>query len=437
MYKRQTYNYTYDTASRITAIDEIDGTVAYSYDDRDQLTGANYTDPTRTDEFYQYDANGNRVASYLHGTGYRTGPANRLLSDGTYNYEYDNEGNTIRRTEIATGAYREFQWDHRNRLVAVIDRDVAGAESQVVKVAYDVLGRRILKSVDAAPADAVGEVATWYIYDRKDVLMDVVVSNDEGTSSNARFLHGPWVDELLATDDGRPTAEWALLDQLGSVRALLDGSLGQVSELDFSSYDAQPDPNPRYLFTGRENEAGLGMYYYSMRFYDGFSGRFLSEDPIRHAGGSVSYYAYVANSPTNYVDPFDLKPSPGESAARGAASDYAKHQDAGSAAAQGSLAYMKRWAYEAIDSVGGIAKTIKEKFRFLKPLWGDVIGMTKLVDNWPKICESLNPNTDWKRRQELWMQLFEAYTPFTRNDLPSLPLVVTDAINRLFDFLYK
>jgi YD repeat-containing protein len=39
----------------------------------------------------------------MGGKVYLTGENNQLLSDGTYNYEYDNEGNRIRRTEIATG----------------------------------------------------------------------------------------------------------------------------------------------------------------------------------------------------------------------------------------------------------------------------------------------------------------------------------------------
>jgi RHS repeat-associated protein len=42
-----------------------------------------------------------------------------LTSDGTYNYEYDAEGNRQRRVEIATSAVTDYQWDHRNRLTSV------------------------------------------------------------------------------------------------------------------------------------------------------------------------------------------------------------------------------------------------------------------------------------------------------------------------------
>jgi hypothetical protein len=37
-------------------------------------------------------------------------------ADGTFNYTYDNEGNTLTKTRIATGAVTEFVWAHRNRL---------------------------------------------------------------------------------------------------------------------------------------------------------------------------------------------------------------------------------------------------------------------------------------------------------------------------------
>jgi hypothetical protein len=41
----------------------------------------------QTDESYGHDAAGNRT-----NTGYTTGDNNRLTSDGTFNYTYDDEG---------------------------------------------------------------------------------------------------------------------------------------------------------------------------------------------------------------------------------------------------------------------------------------------------------------------------------------------------------
>ena len=136
--------WTFDAAftGLMTQMTSPDGVVDYSYDPRGQLTGATYA--YQDDESYSYDANGNRT-----GGGYVIGDYNRLLSDGTYNYEYDGEGNRIRRTNIATGEVTEYVWDHRNRLTAVIDRlSENGPIVQSVEYVYDSQNRWIAKSVD-------------------------------------------------------------------------------------------------------------------------------------------------------------------------------------------------------------------------------------------------------------------------------------------------
>ncbi|NEZ56034.1 hypothetical protein [Adonisia turfae] len=44
-----------------------------------------------------------------------------------FNYEYDNEGDRIRRTRISDGTVTTYEWDHRQRLVAVSE----GAEGAI------------------------------------------------------------------------------------------------------------------------------------------------------------------------------------------------------------------------------------------------------------------------------------------------------------------
>ena len=114
------YDFVYDAASRITNITDIDGSTGYSYDDSDRLIAAD-SDENNPDELYSYDANGNRTNSSLHGDGYVTDANNRLVSDGVYNYSYDNQGNMIQKTNIATGESTSFEWDYLNRLVAVVE----------------------------------------------------------------------------------------------------------------------------------------------------------------------------------------------------------------------------------------------------------------------------------------------------------------------------
>lgn len=117
------YDYTYDSANRITSITDVDGISNYSYNGRDELTGAIYSNGSNPEESYGYDANGNRESSSIHNDGYVSGSNNQLIADGVYTYEYDDEGNMTRQTETATGEVRVFEWDYLNRLVGVVDAD--------------------------------------------------------------------------------------------------------------------------------------------------------------------------------------------------------------------------------------------------------------------------------------------------------------------------
>jgi RHS repeat-associated protein len=116
------YEYSYDRASRITAVNShLDGLSSYSYDLTSQLTGADHaaSQPALTDESYAYDANGNRTLTHHGNTIVESN--NRLISDGIYNYSYDHEGNRTGRMHIATGLTTLYNWDHRNRLINVTD----------------------------------------------------------------------------------------------------------------------------------------------------------------------------------------------------------------------------------------------------------------------------------------------------------------------------
>lgn len=305
------FGYGYDSASRITQIAEKNQTIDYGYDDRDQLVSAIYGDAARTDEAFKFDANGNRVESNAHGTAYRTGPGNRLTTDGVYNYAYDAEGNLTKRTEIATGNTREFQWDHRNRLTMLSDKNASGVLQQVVRYSYDSLGRRISKQVDTTPLDTVDAAIEQYVYDGEDVILDFVDPDGSGPAASqqtTRYLRGPGIDNLLAIESANGT-NWVLQDHLGSTRALVSSAGVLVQSIDYDSFGkaiVAGSPSTRYLYTGRELDAESGLFYYRARYYDSSTGRFTNEDPIGFAGGSWNTQIYVDNSPISWIDPMGL-----------------------------------------------------------------------------------------------------------------------------------
>jgi YD repeat-containing protein len=94
------YTWTYDAASRKTLFDFTDSAnndedATYSYDNTDQLTGADRSG-SGNDETYGYDDNGNRTSG-----GFTVTTDNRYSSvtiDGVvYNLTYDAEGNLTRK----------------------------------------------------------------------------------------------------------------------------------------------------------------------------------------------------------------------------------------------------------------------------------------------------------------------------------------------------
>ncbi|MCC6698193.1 MAG: RHS repeat-associated core domain-containing protein, partial [Candidatus Hydrogenedentes bacterium] len=116
-------------------------------------------------------------------------------------------------------------------------------------------------------------------------------------------------------------------DALGSVVLVTDDEGNNVEKYEYTEYglptvfvwDAQEEEwgtgteggasaigNTR-MFTGREWDAEVGLYYYRARHYDPRTGRFVSPDPIGMAGdGLANVFRYAINAPGAFTDPFGL-----------------------------------------------------------------------------------------------------------------------------------
>jgi RHS repeat-associated protein len=291
------YGLTYDAADRLTQVTSIDGPSIFDYDVTDQLTSADHA--TQTDENYGYDLNGNRTNA-----GNQTGGNNQLLTDGTYNYAYDDEGNRIRRTAIATGVVTEYSWDYRNRLTQVTEKNAAGVVVRSSDYKYDVYNDRIAKTVDL---DGVGtQIATTerYVYDGDHIAL---VFDGQGNQVQ-RFLYGTQVDQVLVQENGNGDLLWALADYQGSVRDVVDSQGNTLNHIVYDSFgnvtsQANSAVNFRFGYTGREFDVETGLYYYRARYYDPQTGQFIGQDPLSFGAGDSNLYRYVGNSPMNFTDP--------------------------------------------------------------------------------------------------------------------------------------
>jgi RHS repeat-associated protein len=284
------YNYSYDNADKlVSTVSSVDGASSYGYDATNQLVSASHS--TQTNEAYAYDPNGNRTSG-----GTVTSANNQLLSDGTYNYQYDGEGNRTRRTEIATGKVTEYVWDYRNRLAGVLFKDGAGVVTKTIDYTYDGNNQRIGKRID-------GAVTERYVIDRNQIAL---VFDGVGVQTH-RYLYGTAVDQVLV-DETATGMVWALADQLGTVSDLVDNSGSVVNHISYDSFgkvvsQTNAGVGFRYGYTGREQDDETGLDYYRARYYDAGNGRFISEDPIGFEAGDTNLYRYVGNSPVNAIDP--------------------------------------------------------------------------------------------------------------------------------------
>jgi RHS repeat-associated protein len=261
-------------------------TETYAYDAIYQLTQV-VQNSTTTTEAYSYDKVGNRLSTVAD-SGWTYNNSNQLTSRPGVSYTYDNNGNTLTKTD-ASGT-TQYAWDYENRLSSVTLPD-----QSVVTFKYDPMGRRIQK------ASASG--TTNYLYEGADIAEEV----DATGTVLARYAMGPGIDQPLSMLRSGATSYYEA-DGLGSVTSLTDGTSSAVASYTYDSFGKLTSPEEGVTnasrYTGRNFDGETGLYYYRARYYD-TTGRFLSEDPAGLVGG-LNVYGYTEGNPVNFVDPSGL-----------------------------------------------------------------------------------------------------------------------------------
>ena len=187
-----------------------------------------------------------------------------------------------------------YTWDARNRLVG-FNGFTADCSPLTASFKYDALGRRIEKTING--------VTTQYVYDGWDITREI----QGGLATN--YIRTLNIDEPLARIKTDGTVRYYQTDALGSVIALTDETGVIKTQYTYDPFgnvtvSGEASDNP-FQFAGREND-GTGLLFERNRYYSFELQRYISEDPIKLAGGDINFYVRVGNGPVNRTDPFGL-----------------------------------------------------------------------------------------------------------------------------------
>jgi len=186
---------------------------------------------------------------------------------------------------------------------------------------YDYIGRRIQKRVHVwnVPTSSYQlQSVTKFVYDGWNMVEELDVNNALvrsyvwGTDLGGSLQDTGGIGGLLLVSGGGNTYQ-AGYDGNGNVVSLIKASTGTVS----ASYEYDPFGNPLILtgeyavqnpfrFSTKYVDQETGLLYYSYRYYNPQTGKWLSRDPLEEESG-VNLYRFNDNDPISYVDPLGLQ----------------------------------------------------------------------------------------------------------------------------------
>ena len=294
------FHYTLDANGMRTAVrketpsgSEI---TSYAYDDLLHLASVAYPDSRQVD--YAYDSLGNRTTMTVTAgavvtvTNYTYDADNRLLQAGDEVFQYDANGNVIRRASPQRTI--EYSYDTRNLLTRYSDG------THVVQFEYDGDGNRVAKVVDG--------LHTNYFNDVSGALTQVLMETDANWSVQRAYTYGL---DRLGVESWQAGRQYYLYDSpWRGVVALADAAGASTANYSYDVFGlpfglTANDAN-RFLYDSEQYDSETGLIYLRCRYYDPALGRFLARDSfqgwLQHPQSS-NPYVFVHNNPVNFLDP--------------------------------------------------------------------------------------------------------------------------------------
>ncbi|WP_158301673.1 RHS repeat-associated core domain-containing protein [Paenibacillus mesophilus] len=356
------YRYTYDEAGQQTSKTDSFGTTDYAYDEAGRLLKVNAPGKTT---LYGYDRAGNRQSqqetytsaqpsgyvdpgtetelTYLvKKSEYVYTASNQLqkliekMADGTGQevlektvlYLYDDNGNELRQQVSYIRPHKRSMrqvtggnavgddadadltpliekvsnvFDGFNRLKQT-ERIKAG-ERVTVDYVYDGDDLRTQKVVRSSK-ESYAAKTTNYLYDRQHVILE----SDASGSVAVRYVRGI---NYIARMDASAKLSYYLYNGHGDVVQTVSESGEVENQYDYDVFGnatltVESEYSSAIRYAGEFFDAEVGLYYLRARYYNPYTGRFISEDSYWGEDAnplSLNRYTYAHNNPLMFVDP--------------------------------------------------------------------------------------------------------------------------------------
>jgi RHS repeat-associated protein len=313
----QNLTYGYDEAGNLTSRNDAVANQNRTFD-YDALNRLTHVDGIET---YTYDPERGRLTS-RSGVGsyaYRAEPSpesprdwlDKLGGPSGTTYVHDAVGNVTERSGASVPGGRQVFTYSGFDLPKLIESGPSGSEN-ATRFAYGASGSRLAKQTEG-PTPRI----TFYAGDAYQRTESSISATPQAAQHRSViYAGGRAVAQLTSGEnaDGTlsaPAVRYLYDDVVGSVQTITDAAGALVGTRDyeaFGKHGGELSNDVMLGFTGHEEDTDLGLVNMKGRIYDPVAGQFLQTDPIMAEPYSqgLNRYAYVNNSPLNYIDPTGL-----------------------------------------------------------------------------------------------------------------------------------
>ena len=299
---QRTRTYQWGVNDRLQQIqDSQRGLTRFGHDDFGNLAWSE--NPDGSTLFRMPDAVGNLFCTKDR-TDRKYGPAGQLLRSGTTRFQYDAEGNLIRKTEAGSKEWH-YEWNASGMLNQVIRPD-----GERVTFTYDALGRRISKTFRETSTRWIwdGNIPLHEWVDRAKNKVSVKELAIQADATGGDHIKG-LITWLFESESFAPlakiTAESSfgiVSDHLGTPLSMHTPSGENIWSADLNVYGKVLNLHGKaedcpFRYPGQYEDVETGLYYNRFRYYDAKEGRYVSQDPLGLEGG-FNIYAYVKDTTT-------------------------------------------------------------------------------------------------------------------------------------------